>query len=364
MPDHSPAPLPSEVVVFGAGGFGLRVARACVAAGIQVHAIIDRDDQRGTAEFTYLRLDDAVLENVVVLLGVHNPGADVQAIADELLSKGCSAVLAPPAFIAQLSRGSHRLENYWLTDSTVDFGSSAVLAARTLLADEESRACFDRTLRYRSEGAILEARPEHAMSEQYLPNDFEFLTRGMRYVDVGAFDGDTVRALHAHAPTDVNAIFAFEPDPLNYGRVVQELANWPGLEWQAAPLAADDAARTLRFSSTPGGSASLNTSGDVTVQTVALDDLLLHWNPTHIKMDIEGAEPAALLGLEETLRRYRPRLAISAYHLPEHHWSLLNWLAGLDLGYRFHMRAYAQQTFDTVVYAVPLDDHRAGGRRA
>ena len=346
--------------MFGAGGFGLRVARACVTAGIQVRAIIDRDVQRDTAEFPYLRLDAAELGNVVALLGVHNPGADIQVIAEDLLSKGCSSVLSPPAFIGLLSRGNHRLRNYWLTDSAVDFGSSEVLSARALLADEESRACFDRTIRYRSEGDIRDARPEHSMSEQYLPNDFGYLTQGMRYVDVGAFDGDTVRALHAHDPTDVDAIFAFEPDPVNYSRVVQELANWPGLEWQAAPLAADDASRTLRFSSTPGGSASLSTSGDVTVQTVALDDLLLHWNPTHIKMDIEGAEPAALLGLRETLRRHRPRLAISVYHLPEHHWSLLNWLAGLGLGYRFHMRAYGQQTFDTVAYAVPLDALKTG----
>jgi FkbM family methyltransferase len=37
----------------------------------------------------------------------------------------------------------------------------------------------------------------------------------------------------------------------------------------------------------------------------------------YIKMDIEGAEQRALTGAAQTLRRFHPRLALSAYHTPE-----------------------------------------------
>jgi hypothetical protein len=35
-------------------------------------------------------------------------------------------------------------------------------------------------------------------------------------------------------------------------------------------------------------------------------------------MDIEGAEVKALKGAAETLKRFKPRLSIAAYHEPEH----------------------------------------------
>ena len=36
-----------------------------------------------------------------------------------------------------------------------------------------------------------------------------------------------------------------------------------------------------------------------------------------VKMDIEGAERNAVLGAKETLRRFKPRMALCVYHRPE-----------------------------------------------
>lgn len=60
---------------------------------------------------------------------------------------------------------------------------------------------------------------------------------------------------------------------------------------------------------TPGVKAPLTTIDKL------LADLKLP-RVDYIKMDIEGAEQRALKGAQQTLARYHPRLALSAYHVP------------------------------------------------
>jgi FkbM family methyltransferase len=38
----------------------------------------------------------------------------------------------------------------------------------------------------------------------------------------------------------------------------------------------------------------------------------------YIKMDIEGAEPRALEGAQDTLKKWKPRISIATYHAPDH----------------------------------------------
>jgi hypothetical protein len=91
----------------------------------------------------------------------------------------------------------------------------------------------------------------------------------------------------------------------------------------------------------------------VVVQCVALDDALPVESPTYVKLDIEGAEPAALQGARRLLTRARPRLAVCVYHEPDHLWSLPLWVDALGLDYDLHLRAHRYNGFDVVLYAIP-----------
>lgn len=92
------------------------------------------------------------------------------------------------------------------------------------------------------------------------------------------------------------------------------------------------------------------------VETVTIDQSLASLGLDRvdfIKMDIEGAELDALKGAEASIRKHRPKLAISLYHSPEDFDAIPRYLAGLNLGYRFYLDHHTIYQNETVLFAVP-----------
>jgi len=90
------------------------------------------------------------------------------------------------------------------------------------------------------------------------------------------------------------------------------------------------------------------------VSTVTIDDFVNAEGIARldfIKMDIEGSELRALQGAEETIRRFRPRLAISVYHRPDDLFVIPEYLDSMGLHYEFFMDHFGTNAWETVVYA-------------
>ena len=94
-------------------------------------------------------------------------------------------------------------------------------------------------------------------------------------------------------------------------------------------------------------------TGEVSIKADSIDNKLKGRKATYIKMDVEGSELEALKGSIETIKKYRPKLAISLYHKPEDVIEIPVFLEKLDLGYKYYLRHYQTRMEETVLYSVP-----------
>mgnify|MGYP002517000463 FL=1 len=72
---------------------------------------------------------------------------------------------------------------------------------------------------------------------------------------------------------------------------------------------------------------------------------------TFIKMDIEGAEMEALEGAKRTIKKNRPKLAISIYHKEDDLWEIPYYVLSRYPWSKIYMRHYSLTTNETVLYA-------------
>lgn len=70
-----------------------------------------------------------------------------------------------------------------------------------------------------------------------------------------------------------------------------------------------------------------------------------------IKLDVEGAELPILKGAEETIRKFRPKLAIAIYHSIDELCSIQNYINSLNLGYKFYIDHFTIDILETVLFA-------------
>lgn len=93
--------------------------------------------------------------------------------------------------------------------------------------------------------------------------------------------------------------------------------------------------------------------GNVQVEAVTLDSFVKRAGIGRldlIKLDIEGAELAALQGASETIRSFRPRLQICLYHQFQDLWELPLFVRELVPEYRLYVGHHSPDHLDTVLY--------------
>lgn len=174
------------------------------------------------------------------------------------------------------------------------------------------------------------------------------------FLDAGSFDGNTVREFIKWCDKKYSKIFAFEPMSEGYALSKKNLEHTENVE--VLKLALSDHRGDAEFSQIFAGlmGSRLGSGGDYveTVQVDTIDNVMNGHPVTFIKLDIEGAELDALKGAEQTLKTYKPKLAVSLYHKNEDIYEIPLWLKEIVPEYKFYLRHYSNKRWDLVLYCI------------
>lgn len=217
------------------------------------------------------------------------------------------------------------------------------------LQDDRSRKILEALLNFRCSGDLGFMKDLGPAQDRQYFEDFLELRPGEIFVDAGGFDGQTTLEFIRRCP-EYRRVHFFEPEENNVELARTRLAGCRDVVFHLCGLDADR--KTLRFSSGAGSASRVNAAGDVEIQVDALD-LLVPEPVSFIKMDIEGAEGAALTGAREHIRQDHPKLAVCGYHKYDDLWRIPEQVLAIREDYGLCLRHYTDGLHETVLFFIP-----------
>lgn len=186
--------------------------------------------------------------------------------------------------------------------------------------------------------------------QYFEPNFFE-PEDGEVYVDAGAYALETVCDFIQWCP-NYKKIYSFEPDLTNYEmcRKKIEVENLKNVELFHLGLWSQKKELCFERCGDNGTGSTVREDGKEIIKVDSLDNILQGGKVTFIKMDIEGSELEALKGASDTIKKYRPKLAICLYHKPNDIFEIPRYIKELVPEYKMGIRHYCTFVYDTILY--------------
>jgi len=347
-----------KIILYGGGdGFITFSVFVLRKYGLKAYAVLDRkfksgDIHFGVPAFSPLEYEPTKEEKenavVVVTVGKREYHEEIFNCLRSLGFK--NVVLSSDIYEYHLLHTPTELEKkgftYYLDNR------KQIMASLDLFSDDLSREIFARVIQTHMQRKPIHI-PDRVLEEQYFPRDIN-LSRGYsRFINCGAYNGDTVKRLNALFGK-VDAIACFEPDLENFELLTQYLCaehNEIAQSVIAFPCGVFSHETQLNFAGENKMNSMISDKGESIIPCVALDHVIPGFKPTFICMDVEGAELEALKGAEMLIKEDKPDLAICVYHAPNHIWDIPLYIESLRLGYKFYLRNYTSFISETVLYA-------------
>lgn len=223
-------------------------------------------------------------------------------------------------------------------------------SACDLLADEKSREVFADVIRFQYSGELEYILGCTTDKSEAFENILK-LGEEEVYLDLGAYNGDTIDEFLAQTGGKYRDIIAFEPSPKSFRKLCEHCEGMENVAlWE---LGSYNENTRLGFNTKSGRNCAIAEGGTLT-QVARVDTILCGKRPTYAKLDVEGAEKATFEGMENTIKLFKPKLNVAAYHRSEDLFALILQLHELNPDYKFYLRHHPYiPHWDTNLYCVP-----------
>lgn len=353
-----------KVIIYGAGVITLpSILELLEEFKIRPVAIIDSDQNK------WGRSIDGIIVNslkeayhiygtdVTVIIAVRGNKRDMLQINRNLKELGYTQIIQCSAWLSY--REVLQLKDYNLMsgeqNSFIIENIENILWLNSILEDELSKQVLTEIVMARINP--FEYKYEY-FETSYFPKNM-FSNSAYSYViDCGAYRGDTLQEfLSIHdCKRSLQEYHAFEIDPINIGILKQSVNKYDNSirsKVYIHPLAVTDITGTIKICADGSIGSYIDKNGNMTINSVALDDIIKDTPVTLIKMDIEGSEQSALLGAQGIITKYRPILVISLYHNYKDLWEIPKFIDGLVDSYVGILRH--QGLFEYIYFAIPKE---------
>lgn len=337
------------LLLFGFGGKGAMLAHQIRQSGSRELAVFDSSATRRVAAarqgFRVMdRLDAALDAGWAPILGACQAQIEQrEAVGPDFLYYQEAANLLGAPHLAHLARD---FETYTATNQ-----QDLYRVYRALHPMSRQRFLQVLCFRISSDPGCLQG-VRQANAEMWLDLPALYKRRAYRtFLDVGAFDGDTLRAFHERFDCERGIAVEANPDLFEAIRQVGTLYS-RGID--IMPVAAWSSATRLRFDEVRFGMIQVSESQDGPLQAAPMDAHVQE--PVDcLKMDIEGAESEALEGSRRLLQQFQPDLGVAAYHRPQDLVALFDQISRLGYdgeGFEWHFGHYSDCLDDSIFYVL------------
>ena len=299
------------IVLYGMGNGADKILDWCVENSVQVQGVFASDEFvrgqqfRGFTVERYDALRERLGNELLVVIAFASERPEVLERFAQLAAE--QEVVAPhlPLFDEEETVSAAWLQRY----------EEQLAYVYDRFADEQSRRVFADTLNYKLSGKIsylfdCETQREDDIRTLMQPTVNEV------YMDLGAYNGDTIQELGRMTDWQWREVLAVEPDRRNCRKLrllADELAA-KGLTVEVHEAGIWSEQGELGFSDSGGRQSTFIGAEKKTVPVTTIDTVAAGRSVTMIKMDVEGAEVQAIAGGRQTIGECKPKLFVAAYH--------------------------------------------------